>query len=365
MLYVFNSGLRPRYRSNLLVGLAAPPGTPYKVSYSQDRNVSDRALTGLDGLQSGEPALLVFIDRLAEGGYEFVPVRRARYVAHRLDAGRVEIDLQLTDWLGVDQGQDFNEWFTAAFDALGAPRKQEADEERDGDYAVVGPAPPEEMFANGDGWEATARALAARGAFQDEGNKHGVFARLDLIDNSNPSRILQWGEPAVSRPEAWYRKLIGRPARAIRFLGGRTYTARVTYYFPAQRTDRNAQVPYRLTLSGGLSAVSSLASDVNAEHRSDTFEFTAPPLGIGTCSVGLTFEDSNVIAPRMDVIGEYGWSPVLVTIGLGVGAAWIVGSGLAAQLASETNAFRIGYYIAPTLQWLAMILMFRYFGIRT
>jgi hypothetical protein len=324
MLYVFNSGFRNKYRSNLLTGLAAPPRSPYKVSYGKARNVSDKALAALAGIKAGDPVLLVFIDRYSEGPYQYVPVRRATYLRHHLDAGRVDIELLLAEWPELAPGQDFTQWVTETLAPLGAPQKVAGDGVEDGDYAVVGPDLPARMFSGGDGWESIARALAEKQSLKDRNDERVVFARLDLQDSTDLTRTMRWSQQAASRAESAYRKLFGKPARSMRFNGGRTYTARVTYLFPAQRADTNAQVPYRLHLEGGLSPITRLTDSVSAEHRADTFEFLAPPLASGPCSVGLTFGDSEkVVAPRLDIVAEFAWSPVLAFVGIGLGALWV------------------------------------------
>lgn len=364
MLYVFNSGFRNKYRANLLAGLALPPSAPYLVSYQRDRNVSDAAFAALGQLQPGDPALLIFIDRYLPGPYQFVPVRRAVYVRHRLDAGRVEIELKLTEWPQIAPNQSFTNWATANLVPLGAPHKIPNDGAHDGDYAVVGAELPHAMFTSDDGWLATAKALADTQALQDAGDERVVFARLDLIESGKVGQIMRWSEKAASKAEALYRKLFDKPPRQFRFLGGRSYLARVTYLFPHQRVDRNAVVPYRVEIAGGLVPVGNLAGLVSAEQRSDSFEFRAPPLGSGVATVGLSFGESKVIAPRIEVTGEFGWSPVLAFVAVAVGAVWIVGSGYTAQMASDTHAFRWGFYFASTLQWLAMVFMFRIFGVK-
>lgn len=366
VLYVFNSGVRNRYRENLLVALAAPPRATYKVSYNKERNVSDRALDRLGQMKLGDPMMLVFIDRYTDGAYQFVPVRRATYLRHQIDSGRVDIEMLLADWPEVSGEQDFSSWASSSLVPLGAPQKvtDGRPQDQDGDYAVVGPETPSDMFTGEDGWLTTARRLSQCAAFKDTADERVVFARLDIQDATNVGKIIGLSQRLTSKIEACYRAWFGRPARRIRFQGGRTFTARVTYLFPAQATDPNATVPYRMHFAGGLVALHQLNGIINAEQRADTFDFISPDLARGPCSIGVTFGEGKVMAPRLDLIGEFSWSPALLFVGAVIGALWILGSGYAAQLASDSGAFRWGYYVTATMEYVALLLMFWFFGIK-
>jgi hypothetical protein len=142
----------------------------------------------------------------------------------------------------------------------------------------------------------------------------------------------------------------------------------VGYFFPLQATNKQAEVPYGLTLSAGLEAGASLLGSVGALSRADEFDFRMVSLTQRSReSLQLQFgptpgEIKGLVAPRLEIPIAPQVSITLLGILIGIGLLWVAGTGLSAQAAEHAGEFRWGFYLGPLIQYLGVIAMFRAFG---
>jgi hypothetical protein len=102
MIYLFNSAYRPRYVRNVLNTLYLPENcaNEYRYRFTGDRpNISAGFYSGLGNLKSGNECVVMFIDRYAEGGYEYHPLRKAKFLGYRVQADYVYFTVQLLDFI--------------------------------------------------------------------------------------------------------------------------------------------------------------------------------------------------------------------------------------------------------------------------
>lgn len=91
MLYLFNSGGKPQYISNVCNTLYLPKGAKNTYQYSSQYMMDD-----FDNVKEGDPAIIVFVDT-AENKY--YPLRYATLLKFTREAGRGYFDVQLGGYL--------------------------------------------------------------------------------------------------------------------------------------------------------------------------------------------------------------------------------------------------------------------------
>jgi hypothetical protein len=357
-LYVFASGYRKGYQNRALDAVCRPIGSAQTFEYTVGKSVAAATLEQLSKQSRGSPAFLVFVDRRNPGAYRFRAMRRARFVSAHYDATKVRITLELLEWPFPATGHDFSAW--VAGNLTDGPKLTDNDPEKeyDGNYALFANAPPDEMHTTGDGWRPLCDWLATTNALRTDATQTTIFARLDILHQSK-SKTTEWTGVQASN---WFQSpskpdpmlVLGRNVR---------YRAHVTYYFPTQRTNKNAEVPYEIKLSPGIQALSGTLGNVGAESRSDTFELKLEAMSQRSQeSIGLTFGPApsdlpNLTAPRLELTIQPKISSSLwlwLTI---IGICWVGGSGLMAEGGPSLLAFA-----APFLQYVAVIAMFKVFG---
>jgi len=233
MIYVFNSGLRGRYRQNVLNTLLLPDGCANRYRYRSrgDRvNINPQDREKLLRAKRGTDVAVVFIDRFSGQDYRYYPIRLGKLVACKEDGDQMFFFVKLESFLWSHAPDATSQRLRQHLDMLGIPRltRGNPEETNDGHYAVIGESlfKDKDLFKWGDdAWEPAAKALSAMPAFtpSQEQPEFIVFARAQLL-NSNGTRRQK---PRVTRQGTDYFRL----ARGI------DYVLHLRYMYPPQRTD--------------------------------------------------------------------------------------------------------------------------------
>ena len=368
MLYLFASGFRKAYKVALLNAACAPVGSSQTFTYSLGKNISQRAYEAIETTRVGSSVLLVFIDRFANGGYQYVAMRNAELLELLLDSKQVEITIRFGNWPKEGPANSFSPWVRDTLVPLGAPRLSESPQnENDGDYAVVGLAVPTDLFDPDDGWRSLVERLSQAQVLQTSDTQTVIFARLDVLEAQTNS-VAEWHRPW--RVSTSIARLLGNrpPNPALRLKRSLAYRARVTYFFPLQNTNTDAEVPFNLVPSSGLQPSSSLVGNAAALARAEMFPFRIAALSpTSRESLLLQFgpvpgEVKTMLAPRIELPIGVAYSAKFLLYALGIGAVWVGASGWLSQTTSHDGLFRWGFYGAPFLQYVAVLAMFRLFG---
>jgi len=368
-LHIFLSGFRRAYRVAALNAVCAPIGSSQTFEYSLNKNISDEITNKLSKMTPGGPVFITFVDRFAEGGYRYLPVRHGKFLAALNDSGKVQITICFGIWPVLKAPSAFNQWAIQTLVPLGAPRLVEKpSNENDGAYVLSGSAVDSQLFEpSGDGWQAVVERLSEVEVLKTSDSQTVIFARLDVLE-VNTNTTAQW-DPISSlripkKPSRYVRKPMLRLKRSS------SYRARVNYFFPLQRANQQAEVPYSLTLSAGLEPGAPLLGSVAALSRAQEFDFKIASLTQRSReSIQLQFGPAppdlkGLVAPHLELPIEPQVSAALLFWIVVIGLLWIAGSGIAAQAAETTGEFRFGFYVGPLIQYLGIIAMFRIFGIK-
>jgi len=183
MLYLFNSGYSELYRRNLLNLLFLPRGSRLTLRYRR-KNLPDGVWNGGDLPAKGGQCLISFVDRHAAGGYEYAPLRQARFLASRKEGEQLLVDVLLDEYVFPDDVTSLQPVFKAALAGHKAPAKNEVgDETQDEHYVISASESPEVLNALkvGDAeWVRAAEYLSAREVFAGDA-KDPVFVRAELL----------------------------------------------------------------------------------------------------------------------------------------------------------------------------------------
>ncbi len=367
MLHVFISGFRSAYRVAVLNAVCAPIGSSQRFTYTEGKNVSAQTVAALQALNAGEEAFLTFVDRFANGGYRYIPVRRAQFVGALVDAGKVEVTVRFKEWPSSAPGGNFSQWLATTLAPMGAPRLVDTpDNEKDGDYLLVGPDPPANFFGTNDGWRSLVEVLSGTQALGTTSTQTVIFARLDILKEGSNIAV---SSSSPLRSSLWNTSQ-GQSRQALRLERSHSYRVRVDYFFPLQKTDRNSELPYGLVFSPGLEATTSTLGRAGAQARADEFGFKVAPLSQRSHEyVQLQFgpapaEIKGLVGPRLELPVEPRSSTRVYLLFLLIGAAWVIGTGFASQTTATNSQFQWGFYVGPLIQYVAFLLMFRVFGTR-
>src|ERR1700721_364681 len=166
-LHIFISGYRSAYRVAALNAVCAPISSSQKFTFSEGKSVSAKTQTLLSAAKPGDPALITFVDRFGEGGYRYIPVRRARFATALVDAGKVEITIVFDEWPSSVPGRDYSKWVLESLVPIGAAHLVgDAENDHDGEYLFFGPEPAQEYFGAEDGWRNLVESLSKTRALE-------------------------------------------------------------------------------------------------------------------------------------------------------------------------------------------------------
>lgn len=140
MLYIFNSGTKPLYRTNMMNTLYLPSGCSNEYRYGErnlDRHICDQP----DIIPIGEQCLFIFIDRYHVGSYQFIPVREGHLIKRAKADDQVIFTLKLDKYLFssnlVEFGNQLSKMIT--IDDLPHLVNGDPDNTNDGKYAIYMP----------------------------------------------------------------------------------------------------------------------------------------------------------------------------------------------------------------------------------
>lgn len=359
-LHVFLSGLRLAYREALLTAVGAPIGSSQAFEFSLGRNVSEETAAALAKLQPGNPVFLTFVDRYAAGGYRFTPMRPGAFLHARVDAQKVRVVVSFGAWPTPKVSTDFNRWTVDTLGPLGAPRLVSAPEDgNDGRYVLLGPDVPKDLFdGEQDGWRALVEKLSQAKVLQTSAEQTVIFARLDVLEVGE-NKAAEWD--GIS-------KLGATEQPTLRLSRNTGYRANVSYFFPLQGSNTQAEVPYELVPSSGLEPGLTMSGSASALSRSQEWDFRVVALTPRSReTLKLRFgpaptDIKRLVAPKLEIPIATRASPSLFGWLLGIGLFWVVGAGLAGQAAHGDWSW--GHYVGPAFQFVALIAMFRVFGFK-
>src|ERR1700756_600717 len=102
MLYLFNSAYRPLYLRNVMNTLYLPKGygNEYRYKFTAPfPNISEDVRAAMSHLTKRSDCLVTFIDRYAPGGYQYHPLRRAKFLAYREEGQYAYFKVALQEFL--------------------------------------------------------------------------------------------------------------------------------------------------------------------------------------------------------------------------------------------------------------------------
>ncbi len=182
ILYLFNSGSRDGYSENVFRTMFFPGGCCNEYRYRTPRNLSEGCLKQLSKLKEGASVVIIFIDRYADGGYRFIPLRQAKYCSRRREGDQVFFAVELGGWLSPMDLCGFNEKIRSTLGPKNLPRLTNGAPENkdDGYYAIIGPYVFDKTVAEDAAWTKTVDALFKTTCFRKE--KNPLFLRCQMKD---------------------------------------------------------------------------------------------------------------------------------------------------------------------------------------
>lgn len=257
MLYLFNSGYRPLYVTNVLNTLALPSGynNEYRYKHSgESRQISPAFYSALPALRSGLDCVIVFIDRFGPQGYVYHPLRFGKFVSYRDVNDYIHFRVKLGNFVYPRNVQDFTRDLSQALQSQGIPRLTDNDPKntRDGNYAIdadtiVGSV---DSYQTGeDAWNSAVEQLSTVPSLATSDTQSPIFLRLDVYDRTARENVV---------PES--RDL----ATLLPLKKNFPYDLVVTYRYRRQRTDQTAKERIEVAFGDGLKGQTSLTVDTHA-----------------------------------------------------------------------------------------------------
>ncbi len=261
VLYLFNSGYRAGYIENVVRTMFLPDGCSNEYRYTTQRNIGNDLLGVLPRLNKNTRVLMVFIDRFAEGGYRFVPLRLARFLATKPEGDQMFFSVQLGDWISPRDLVTFNDELRAKLQAKGLPQLTANDpkNENDGNYAILAPDVLGNSLrwdAGNSAWSTTVDSLYGTRAFPLKGENVRAFSRCRLLDSSER-------EPSTR---------IRKNKSCFRLLPGKGYAAEVYYKFNGD-SPRDAGLSIGMAVDENARAVGQQAIQVDMRGNRGSMPF--------------------------------------------------------------------------------------------
>ncbi len=269
MLYIFNSAFRRLYTTNTLNTIYLPNGYNNEYRYrssGEPLHVPADTRKKVLKLRKGTEAIICFIDRFAAGGYVYHPIRRGTYLTSRENDEYLYLDLKLGEFLYPQDSLAFSAELFRALTVKNIPRLTGGDPENrnDGSYVILtdSEVKPDGGYKNGEqAWTALVERLSDVRAFASNPLQEPVFIRLDVY---GPSDLTRQAPVVVRKGEASYK-----------FRRNKNYRLRLTYRFPAQRTDQSAKVQAEITLGDSLRSQGTTTVSVDSRANSVLHPFIA------------------------------------------------------------------------------------------
>jgi hypothetical protein len=266
VLYLFNSAYRPLYLTNVLNTLGFPQDcvNEYRYKHSGDsRQIAPALYSTLSSIRRSEECVIIFIDRFAEDGYVYYPLRRAGFVMYRDVNEYVHFRVQLGSFIYPRDLAAFNRDLKQALGPQGLPTLTGGDPRntRDGNYAIQGAS----IFGNSDqyqvgnpAWNSAVEALVHTQALSTTPQQAPVFLMVEIQDQQKQRTAV----PALESNASLYK-----------LDKNKYYELMATYRFPRQRTEQTARGQLALAFGDSLKGQATLSIDTHA--NSVTIPFIA------------------------------------------------------------------------------------------
>jgi len=267
MIYLFNSAFRPRYVRNVLNTLYLPEHctNEYRYRFTGDKpSISAGFYSGLESLQSGIECIMTFIDRYAEGGYTYHPLRKARFLGYRVVADYVYLKVELLDFIYPQNPLRFKENLIAQLQDKGMPRLTEGNPEyqHDGYYAIESDSifgRFEDFKTKDDAWTNAVTALSSTKALRTDDNQWPIFLKVGIQSRKDTVSLT----PTIQNQTALFQLTKDEVFELV-----------LTYRFPQQRVDNTAQCRVDIKLGENIRALGGSSLTVDSASNSAIISLT-------------------------------------------------------------------------------------------
>lgn len=268
MLYPFNSAFRPLYAANNLNTLSLPAGSTneYRYRYTGDsRNISPDFYSSLRNLDSGHECVLIFIDRFAEGGYRYYPLRFAKFVMFRQESDYVFFRVQVSDYVYPRDLTIFNRDLVDALRSKGLPVLTDNDPStaHDGFYAIQSESifGDANLFEAGDrAWLSAVDGLASTRAYRTDNEQSPVFTRVVIKEKASTVPVTPHLRDGVG---------------IFVLKKGRTYDLVISYKYPRQRIDQASRSVVKINCDPNLRLLGQSFLNIDSNSNSVALSFVS------------------------------------------------------------------------------------------
>ncbi len=119
IVYLFNSAFSPLYQRNLLKTIAIPRGSINYVRYTISRNVPPELVENFENNKRkvkqrllNKDGLFIFVDRFAQGGYKYYPLRRLKITSVDIEHDKLMIYFEVRKCVHCPNVDDFSQELT-------------------------------------------------------------------------------------------------------------------------------------------------------------------------------------------------------------------------------------------------------------
>jgi hypothetical protein len=265
MIYLFNSAFRPRYVRNVLNTLYLPEHCANEYRYrfiGEKPNISAGFFSELEGLKPGTECVVIFIDRYAKGGYEYHPLRKARFLRHRVVADYLYLKVELLDFIYPQNLQQFQESLLAQVKGMPCLTNGEPEYQHDGYYAIESDSVfghLDDFKRNDDAWTSAVTALSATRAMRTDDEQWPIFLKVAIHprkDRTSLAPITQDQTPLFQLTK------------------DRVFELVLTYKFPQQRRNNTSQCRIDVRLGENIRALGASSFMVDSVSNSAIVSFT-------------------------------------------------------------------------------------------
>ncbi len=261
MIYIFNSAYRPLFVNNMLNTLFLPDGWINEYRYRLGQNI-DEAIR--ERLEKGADVAVIFVDRYAEKGYQYHPVRLGKLISTYTQADQVFIRLRLKEFIYPKDRTGFQQELKAELQESNIPHLTNGDRqnEKDGKYVAhyksIFDRKANYLF-HGDAWVKCVDALSERNEFKSIPERQYIFAKVSICEHHGTQKTLS---PAVKENDVYYE--LNR---------NQTYDLRLNYRYPIQKYDKSKTSALSIVLDETTKALSSTKINIDSLSNSTIFTF--------------------------------------------------------------------------------------------
>lgn len=248
MLLLFTSGTRPRYVEDVLDILNLPQSATTTIQYSiksieNTSYIHELALPNHCILD--EDVLVIFINRDIEESYQYIPLRKAKYICGEVREEIAYYTIELGEVCSVEDYETFSEIMKK--DAQGYLYEHSGRRKRTGYFVFrLNGIVNWDIKTKDSSWRDTTKQIAECKCFK---SIFPIFTKFCLYETGQPQQIML----KKDKKNRYY---------LLRY--GRYYTAKIDYYIPDAKTN-----PNRVT------------ANINIDTLPDCLESTTPALRFG------------------------------------------------------------------------------------